>query len=91
MTRVIVAEGCREVDSPLTGTRYYARGGRAGYMQGGSFDMAPEDARLAVRMGGAVASEAGTTSRRIGFRCRACGFGSYLPVCGRCRGECGRE
>lgn len=92
MTRVIVAEGCREIDSPLTGERYYAgRGDRKGYMQGGSFDMDPADAKLAVRMGGALASLAGTASRRIGWRCTVCGFGSWLRTCGRCGAECERE
>lgn len=91
MTKVIVAEGCREIDSPLTGQRYYARGGQRGYRQGGSFDMHPADAAMAVRMGGAIASEAGTTSRRLGFRCGRCGFGSFLRRCGRCGGECERE
>jgi hypothetical protein len=91
MTRVIVAEGCREVDSP-SGRRYYAgRGDRKGYMQGGSFDMDPADARLAVRMGGALASEAGTTRRSTGFRCGHCGFGSFLRQCSRCGGRCERE
>jgi hypothetical protein len=91
VTRVIVAEGCREVDSPVTGQRYYARGGAKGYMQGGSFDMDPSDARLAVRMGGALASEAGTTRRSLGFRCVTCGFGSFLRTCSRCGGRCDRE
>jgi len=89
MPRVIVAEGCREIDSG--GTRYYARGGRRGYMQGGSFDMSDGDARLAVRMGGAVASLAGTARRSDGFRCPGCGFGSWTKTCGRCGGECERE
>ena len=87
MTRVIVAEGCREIDSPLTGQRYYARD----YRQGGSFDMHPADAAMAVRMGGAIASEAGTTRRGIGYRCGTCGFGSFLKRCGRCGGRCERE
>lgn len=91
MARVIVAEGCREIDSPLTGQRYYARGGAKGYRQGGSFDMAPADARMAVKMGGAIASEAGSTRRGIGFRCRSCGFGSFVRTCSRCGGECERE
>lgn len=91
MTKVIVAEGCREIDSPLTGRRYYARGGGRGYAQGGSFDMHPADAKMAVAMGGAIASEAGTTRRGLGWRCPACGFGSFLKRCSRCGGECERE
>jgi hypothetical protein len=89
LTRVIVAEGCREIDSG--GTRYYARGGAKGYEQGGAFDMSDRDARLAVKMGGAVASMAGTTRRRLGWRCPSCGFGSFLKRCGRCGKECERE
>lgn len=90
MPRVIVAEGCREIDSP-SGTRYYARGGAKGYRQGGSFDMSESDAKLAVRMGGAVASLAGPARRRIGWRCPSCGFGAFTRICGRCQSECERE
>lgn len=86
MPRVIVAEGCRQVDSP-SGIRYSARGrGR-----GGVFTMTADDARLAVKVGGAIVSEAGTTRRGIGFRCLVCGFGSFLRRCGQCGGECERE
>lgn len=93
MTRVIVADGCQQVDSPLTGRRYYAKGARAfeGSVRGGVFDMSPADAAMAVKMGGAIASEAGTTRRGIGWRCPACGFGSFLKRCGRCGAECERE
>ena len=90
MTRVIVAEGCREVDAP-SGRRYYARGGAKGYRQGGSFDMTPSDAKAAVQMGGAIASLSGPTRRGLGWRCEACGFGSYVKTCGRCQAECVRE
>lgn len=90
MPRVIIAQGCREVDAP-SGRRYYARGGQAGYRQGGLFDMNAGDARVAVAMGGAVASESGTTRRGLGFRCASCGFGSFLRACGRCGGQCERE
>jgi hypothetical protein len=91
MTRVIVAAGCREIDSPYTGQRYYARGGARGYEQGGSFDMHPLDAKLAVKIGGALASLNGTARRATGWRCPSCGFGSYLKRCGRCGAECERE
>jgi hypothetical protein len=93
MTRVIVAEGCQQLDSPLTGTRYYAKGARAfeGSVRGGVFDLHPADAAMAVRMGGAIASEAGTARRALGWRCPACDFGSYLRMCGRCGAECERE
>jgi hypothetical protein len=93
MPRVIVADGCQQIDSPVSGTRYYARGARAfeGNVRGGVFDMTPGDAALAVKMGGAIASEAGTARRSLGWRCRACGFGSFLKICGRCQSECERE
>lgn len=93
MPRVIVADGCQQVDSPLTGRRYYARGASAfeGTVRGGVFEMPPADAALAVKMGGAIASEAGTASRSLGWRCKACGFGSFLKRCGRCQSECERE
>jgi hypothetical protein len=92
MPKVIVADGCQQIDAP-SGRRYYARGARAfeGSVRGGVFDMSPSDAQLAVRMGGAVASEAGTSRRSLGWRCRACGFGSFLKRCGRCGAECERE
>jgi hypothetical protein len=90
MTKVIVAKGCREIDSPTTGTRYYAQGGARGYQGGGLFDMSPADARLAVRMGGALASLNGPAARAEGFTCPACGFGSFFRVCGRCGSECER-
>jgi hypothetical protein len=93
VTRVIVADGCQQVDSPVTGRRYYARGASAfeGTVRGGVFDMHPADARMAVAMGGAIVSEAGTTRRGIGFRCPACDFGSFTRQCGRCGAECTRE
>jgi hypothetical protein len=89
VTRVLIAEGCREVD--FAGTRHYARGGRKGYLKGGLFDMSPAAARQAVKIGGAIASEAGTTRRGIGYRCPSCGFGSFVRTCGRCGTECVRE
>ena len=85
MTRVIIAEGCREVDH--AGRRYYARN----YRQGGSFDMPDAAAKQAVRIGGAIASLAGTTRRAAGWRCPACGFGSFVRRCSRCGTECERE
>ena len=91
--RIIFADGCQQIDSPVSGRRYYARGGRAfqGDVRGGVFEMSDADARMAVRAGGAIASLAGTARRSTGWRCRACGFGSYLKRCGRCGGECVRE
>jgi hypothetical protein len=85
MTRVLIAEGCREVD--FGGRRYYARD----YQQGGSFDMPDAAARQAVRIGGAIASVSGCGSRKDGYRCPACGFGSWVKICSRCGAECVRE
>lgn len=89
MTRVIFAEGCREIDAG--GVRHYARGGEKGYRQGGLFEMDDRAARLAVKAGGAIASLAGAVGRAVGFRCPACGFGSFTRVCGKCGTECERE
>jgi len=92
MTRVIVADGCHQLDSPLTGTRYYARGARAfeGNVRGGVFDVHPADAAMVVKMGGAIVSEAGTTRRGIGYLCGCCGFRPFLASCSRCQGRgCG--
>lgn len=87
MTQVITAEGMRELDSPRTGRRYYAghaAGDQRGYTQGGSFDVDPADVSLVVAMGGAVASLTAGTKAALGWRCLACGFGSFFRVCGRC-------
>lgn len=91
--RVIFADGCQQIDSPLSGTRYYAQGGKAfqGEVKGGVFEMSDADARMAVKAGGAIASLAGTVGRSSGWRCLACGFGSFLRICGRCGAECQRE
>lgn len=93
MQRVIFADGAQQIDSPVTGTRYYARGASAlqGVVKGGVFEMSDTDARLAVKAGGAIASLAGTTRRATGWRCKGCGFGSFLKRCGRCGAECERE
>ena len=90
--RVIVADGCQQIDSP-SGVRYYARGARAfqGDVCGGVFEMSDADAKLAVRMGGAIASMAGATRRSLGWRCRSCGFGSFVKTCSKCGSECERE
>lgn len=89
MPKVLMAEGCREMD--VAGRRHYALGGERGYAQGGLFEMGDRAARLAVKAGGAVASMAGPTRRALGWRCPACGFGSFLRRCGRCGAECERE
>lgn len=91
--RVIFADGCQQIDSPVSGRRYFARGGRAfeGDVRGGVFEMSDADARLAVKAGGAIASLVGVTRRRSGWRCPECGFGSFVKRCSRCQSECERE
>lgn len=89
MTRVIVAEGCRELDAG--GVRHYARGGQKGYLQGGSFDVADSAVKGIVAIGGAVASLAGTAASGTGWICRACGFRAWIRTCSRCGGECERQ
>jgi hypothetical protein len=91
MATGLLAEGCREID--FAGRRHYAGdGSRRSYERGGLFrDLSAAAARQLVKIGGAVASEAGTTARGIGYRCPACGFGSFVRRCSRCGAECERE
>lgn len=91
MTRVIMADGCQQID--VGGVRHYARGASAfeGTVRGGVFEMSDADARLVVKAGGAIASMAGTTRRALGWRCPSCGFGSFVRRCSKCGGECERE
>lgn len=86
MTKVILGNDVAQVDG-LTGRRY------GGNTPGRVFDMAPEDARAVVKLGGAVASLSGTARRRAGYRCvnPRCQFGSWVKRCSRCQGECARE
>lgn len=81
MTRVIVADGCHQLDSPVTGRRYYAKGARAleGSVRGGVFDVHPADAAMAVKMGGAIVPVGGVTTGGHGYRCGHCRFVGYFP------------
>lgn len=88
MARVIMAEGCREIDAG--GRRHYARGGAKGYQQGGVFEMDDHAARLAVKAGGAIASVGGPI-RAPGWVCPACGFVAVVRTCSHCGAECVRE
>lgn len=72
-----------EVDAP-SGARY-KRG------KDGLFDMKDSDAKALAKGGGFFPSLAGSTRRDVGFRCTACGFGTYTKTCGRCGGPCERE
>lgn len=82
MKVVAPAQGAKQVDG-LTGRRYTARDG--------IYDMHPRDARALVAVGGFLPSLAGATSRQTGYRCPACGFGSFFRRCSRCGGICERE
>jgi hypothetical protein len=84
VTKVILGENIAQVDAP-SGRRY------GGNTQGRVFDMSASDAAAVVKLGGALASVSGTTRRRLGWRCPACGFGSFLKTCSRCGGKCARE
>ena len=85
MTKVILANDVAQIDG-LTGRRY------GGNTPGRVFDMHPADARAVVKLGGTLASlTTGATIRGVGYRCPACGFGSYVRRCSRCGAECERE
>ncbi|MFE5369245.1 hypothetical protein [Streptomyces mirabilis] len=73
-----------EVDAP-SGARY-RRDEKTGL-----FDMSESDAHALVKGGGFFPSMSGATSRRIGYRCTACGFGTYIKTCGRCGSPCEKE
>jgi hypothetical protein len=69
----------------ISGRTYRVR--RDGY-----FHMSEADAKHTVKwQGGQQPAMSGITSRRIGYRCANCGFGSFVKVCSRCGGECARE
>lgn len=84
MTKVILGHEVAQVDG-LSGRRY------GGNTPGRVFDMTPGDAAAVVKAGGALASMSGTARRLLGWRCQACGFGSFVKRCSRCGGECARE
>lgn len=73
---------CLEVDG-LSGRRYRARDG--------IYNMTARDGRALIAAGGFAPSVAGHTRSTIGYRCTACGFGSYFRGCSRCGGSCERE
>ncbi|MEU0516638.1 hypothetical protein [Streptosporangium sp. NPDC006007] len=82
MRVVAPARAVAEVDG-LSGRRYRA--------QDGIYEMSDRDGRALVALGGSVPSLAGATSRRAGYRCAACGFGSFFTTCSRCGGTCIKE
>jgi hypothetical protein len=72
-----------EVDAP-SGARYKRD-------REGIFHMLPSDAAVMAKGGGFYPSMAGATRKSVGFRCGACGFGSFVKTCSRCGGECEKE
>lgn len=82
MKVVAPAKACVEVDG-LSGRRYRARGG--------IYEMSQRDGQALVAAGGFQPSLSGATSRAAGYRCPACGFGTYFKTCSRCSGPCERE
>ncbi len=50
-----------------------------------------QHARALMSEGAFPASLAGGTRRGLGYRCPACGFGSFLKRCGRCGATCEKE
>lgn len=80
--RVCAPDGAvREVDS--RGRRYRSADG--------VYDMPPSEARRLIAAGGFAPSLTGQTSRRHGYSCVDCGFGSYFTICSRCGGTCRKE
>jgi hypothetical protein len=51
----------------------------------------PSHAKALLAEGAFPVSLTGRTSSSVGYRCPACGFGSYLKTCGRCGGPCEKE
>lgn len=77
------AENCREVE---VGGRIYRR------RPNGLFDMPEAAAKYTIALeGGQVPSLSGSTRKALGFRCQACGFGSFFATCSRCGGSAERE
>lgn len=79
--RVMLDRGAREIDG-VSGRRYYAKDG--------VFNMAPEDARALVKIGGAPCTTAGV-ARSKGYKCPECGFAAWFRKCSRCGAETVRE
>ena len=77
------AANCREIE---VGGRVYRRDKR------GLFDLPESAAKFTIKHeGGQAPALSGATSRRFGFRCLACGFGSFFATCSKCGGDCARE
>jgi hypothetical protein len=77
------AERCREIE---VGGRVYRRN------RNGLFDLPEAAARFTIANGGGqLPALSGSTRKGTGFRCTACGFGTFVKSCSRCGGDCERE
>ena len=80
----VSAEDRKQVQADVNGTRYTQRDGY--------FHMAPQDAAYHLKVGNLPTPSAVLpVGRRRGFRCTACGFGSFFVTCSRCESACERE
>ncbi len=79
----VPAEDIKQVQADINGRRYTANRGW--------FEMPDADARVHLAAGNLpTPNMIGAASRAFGYRCKACGFGSYFTTC-RCGGTCVRE
>jgi hypothetical protein len=80
LVKVAAPDGrVREVDG-VSGHRYRSRDGM--------YEMAPRDAAALLKVGGFLPNLGGQV--RGGYRCSACGFGSFFRRC-KCGAECVKE
>ena len=80
----VMAEDRRQVQQEIDGTRYN--------QHDGYFYMKPEHVKAHLNHGNLpTPAAAGPVGRRGGFRCPACGFGSFFLTCSRCGAQCERE
>jgi hypothetical protein len=82
----VPAEDIKQIATVIDGREYRARAGW--------FEMPEHHARAHLQSAGYGQSwqTAGVTARRrVGFRCGACGRGSFFKRCGKCGAECIRE
>lgn len=73
---------CVQVDG-LSGRRYTARDG--------VLEMSVRDGRALVAAGGILPSLSGASRTGLGYRCPACGHGSFFKRCGKCGADCAKE
>jgi hypothetical protein len=77
----VPAEDRRQVEQQIGGTIYRARDGW--------FDMPDHHAALHLQSANYGRWHiAGVPAPSSGYRCPACGFGSWFKICGRCKSQC---